>query len=104
MMIGSENGSNLDAIERIVARVMPSGYTSMVPKPDIPVYFIVDQNSFSELSKFVPNPRAAYAYLEFPFNTDKISNKIKIEKKKRDNERKNKKPGNENRSKQLSLF
>jgi hypothetical protein len=91
MIIGSEKGSNRDAIERIVARVMPSGYTSMVPKPDIPVYFIGDQNSFEKFTEFVPNPRAAYAYLEFPFNTDGISSKIKSEKEKRAKEKKTKK-------------
>jgi hypothetical protein len=80
LMMGAEIRSNIDAIERIVARVMPSGYTSMVPKPDIPVYFLGDNEAFKRFTEFIPNPKAAYAYLEFPFTTDIISAKIKIEK------------------------
>ncbi|MFC1886608.1 hypothetical protein ACFLZM_06085 [Thermodesulfobacteriota bacterium] len=88
LMMEAEKTSNIDAIERIVARVMPSGYTSMVPKPDIPVYFLGDNEDFKFFTKFIPNPKAAYAYLEFPFNSDKISNQIKSEKKRRAMEKK----------------
>jgi hypothetical protein len=86
LMINAEIDNNLDAIERIVARVMPSGHTSMVPKPDFPVYFLGDKETFRYFTKFIPNPKAAYAYLEFPFKSDRISGLIKDEKDRRDKE------------------
>ena len=83
IMMNSELDQNMVALERIVSRVMPSGYTSMVPKPNMPTYFLGNEQDFAKLRNYVPNPKAAYAYLEFPFNTDQISKLIKIEKERR---------------------
>ena len=83
IMMGSEPNQNTVAVEKIVSRVMPSGYTSMVPKPAMPTYFLGNKDDFLELIKFLPNPKAAYAYLEFPFMTNKISDIAKVEKERR---------------------
>ncbi len=83
IMMQSEKESNLAAMSMLVSRVMPSGFTSMVPKPDIPTYFLGSEADFNNLLKMIPNPKAAYAYLEFPFLTDEISNNIKEEKDRR---------------------
>jgi hypothetical protein len=70
---------------------MPSGHTSMVPKPDFPVYFLGDKATFRYFTTFIPNPKATYAYLEFPFNSDKIKGLIKNEKDRKDKEAKKQK-------------
>lgn len=83
VIMSSDPTSNMEALEVLVARVMPSGFTSMVPKPDIPTYFLGSPADFADLQKFVPNPRAAYAYLELPYNTNEISKAISAEKENR---------------------
>jgi hypothetical protein len=83
IMMQSDKNSNLAAMSMLVSRVMPSGFTSMVPKPDIPTYFLGTEADFDQLMKIIPNPKAAYAYLEFPFLTDEISKDIKQEKDRR---------------------
>lgn len=96
IMMNSSPDKNIEAVERIVARVMPSGFTSMVPKPEIPTYFLGDKRDFEELMRYVPNPKAAYAYLDFPFNTNKISDLAKAEKERRKKAKK--------KAQQISLF
>lgn len=83
IMLQSDPQSNVQAMEKIVSRVMPSGYTSMVSKPEIPTYFLGNDQDFSEFTQHIPNPKAAYAKLEFPFFTTTISEKIKQEKERR---------------------
>jgi hypothetical protein len=83
IMMRSDKESNLAAMSTLVSRVMPSGFTSMVPKPEIPTYFLGSKADFDQLMETIPNPKAAYAYLEFPFMTDQISKAIKEEKDRR---------------------
>lgn len=71
------------ALMQVASRVMPSGYTSLFAKPDIPVYFMGKNEEYNILLNMLPNSKAAYAYLEFPFTTEEFSAKIKEEKEKR---------------------
>ncbi len=83
MMFGTWDFQDDIALMQVASRVMPSGYTSLFAKPDIPVYFIGKEKEYNMLLDILPNPRAAYAYLEFPYTTKKFSAKILEEKEKR---------------------
>jgi hypothetical protein len=101
IMMQSSPSSNVQVMEKIVSRVMPSGYTSMVTKPEIPTYFLGNEDDFSKFTKYIPDPKAAYARLEFPFDSKQISDKIKQEKERR---KKEKQEQRNNQPRQKTLF
>jgi hypothetical protein len=68
--------NNAEALERIALRVLINGHTSMETKPKIPTYFLGDTDDFINFSRYIPYPKKAYAYIEFPYQSDKVTDFI----------------------------
>lgn len=77
--------ANTVPLSCLAKMAMPSGFTALVAKPDIPTYLVGSDEDIAEVNKLVPAINEAYTQLFWPFNTstieDFISQKREEEKK-----------------------
>jgi hypothetical protein len=54
----------------VAKHVMPSGFTSLLSKPDIPTWLVGSEAELELFNQLVPAPNEAYTQLFWPYNTD----------------------------------
>jgi hypothetical protein len=53
----------------VAKHVMPSGFSAMMAKPDIPTWLVGSPAELAIFSELVPAPNEAYTQLFWPYNT-----------------------------------
>ena len=84
----------------IAKRVMPSGFSALLAKPDIPTWLVGSPEQLQLFNHLVPAANEAYTQLFWPYNTDSIDTFI-VKKKA---EEKAQKAARVNSKQQSSLF
>ena len=54
----------------VAKHVMPSGFTALLAKPDIPTWLVGTEAELTLFNELVPAPNEAYTQLFWPYNTD----------------------------------
>lgn len=63
-------------LELIARQVMPSGFTSLQAKPDIPTWLVGSEEELALFNTLVPAPNEAYTQLFWPYETSKVDTEI----------------------------
>lgn len=71
----------------IAKHVMPSGFSALLAKPDIPTWLVGSPEQLQLFNRLVPAPNEAYTQLFWPYNTDSIDTYI-VQKKAEEKARK----------------
>lgn len=68
---------DLDAVDEtplccLAKHLMPSGFTALMQKPDIPAYLVGNEHDLNAFHALVPAPNEAYTQLFWPYDTAAI--------------------------------
>jgi hypothetical protein len=91
-ILGSPEMIDLVPLSNLATHVMPSGFTALMQKPDIPTYLVGSDTEILEFIRLVPTPNEAYTQLFWPYDTEKIDNFIQEKKREEKLKNKQKKP------------
>ncbi len=93
-MLGDPEAVDLAPLSCLAKHLMPSGFTALAQKPDIPTYLVGSDAELETFAALVPAPNEAYTQLFWPFNAkaidDFVAQKQAEEKAKKEAERKQK--------------
>jgi hypothetical protein len=62
----------------VAKRVMPSGFSALMAKPDVPTWLVGSPAELALFNALVPAPNEAYTQLFWPYNTDRFDQFIEL--------------------------
>jgi hypothetical protein len=71
-LLGKPSSANEVPLSVVAKHVMPSGFTALMSKPDIPTWLVGSETELAVFNELVPAPNEAYTQLFWPYNTDTI--------------------------------
>jgi hypothetical protein len=69
-LLDRPRAANEVPLSLIAKHVMPSGFTSLLAKPDVPTWLVGSDAELALFKQLVPAPNEAYTQLFWPYNTD----------------------------------
>lgn len=63
-------------LELIAKHVMPSGFSALQAKPEIPTWLVGSDTELTAFNELVPAPNEAYTQLFWPYDTSKVDEEI----------------------------
>lgn len=71
-LLNQPHVANLVPLTMVAAHVMPSGFTALQAKPDIPTWLVGSKEELALFNQLVPAPNEAYTQLFWPYNTERF--------------------------------
>jgi hypothetical protein len=71
-MLGDPEAADAAPLACLAKHLMPSGFTALVPKPEIPTYLVGSDAELKRFHTLVPAPNEAYTVLFWPYRTAEI--------------------------------
>jgi hypothetical protein len=59
-------------LSMVAKHVMPSGFSALMAKPDIPTWLVGSEEELAYFKELVPAPNEAYTQLFWPYNTERV--------------------------------
>lgn len=64
----------------VAKHVMPSGFSALMAKPDVPTWLVGSPAELAPFNALVPAPNEAYTQLFWPYNTDRFDQFIELKR------------------------